>query len=226
MRKLRDLFHPNDARSRAFWSDRNAGNPEHVETWWNHRLHPSRQIPVETVASLPVQSVLEVGAAVGANLYELGRRRRFDMLAGTDLNLSMVEEARRRLAHLPDQPSRVEVADLSALPFPDKSFDATLCLVVLCCVGPRDIKRALREVLRVTRRYVVIADTYEESETASRMGGREDPYPNTMYWVRNYPRLLQSVAPGCNCTLRVLAEGERHGHVWAITVAELMAGRR
>ncbi len=46
------------------------------------------------------------------------------------------------------------VGDARELPFPDRSFDCTVCVTALCFIA--DERAALREMLRVTRRRLVL----------------------------------------------------------------------
>lgn len=57
-----------------------------------------------------------------------------------------------------------------ALPFPDRSFDLTLCVTALCFVP--DQRRALKEMLRVTRRCFAIGLLNRESLLYRKKAGR------------------------------------------------------
>ncbi|GAA1115562.1 class I SAM-dependent methyltransferase [Nocardiopsis composta] len=87
--------------------------------------------------------VLDIGAGTGKSLPDL---------AGAD-RVTAVEPAPGRRALLAerarDAPVPVEVADADAehLPYPDASFDAVCCVLMLCSVG--DPARALAEIRRV-----------------------------------------------------------------------------
>ena len=49
--------------------------------------------------------------------------------------------------------------------------------------------------------------------------GREDPYPNTMYWIRNYEPMLADVAVRRSVTL--LSAADQCGHINSISVYEM-----
>lgn len=89
--------------------------------------------------------VLEIGAGSGANLPHYGDRI-------TTLTLVEPDEARTDRMHARSpRPSDVELAVTGAerLPFPDGTFDAVVCTLVLCSVD--DLDATLAEVRRVLR---------------------------------------------------------------------------
>lgn len=89
--------------------------------------------------------MLDIGAGTGANLPHL---RAADRLVATEPDPAM---RARLMTKLDRALVPVEVVDAGAesLPFPDASFDAVLCTLVLCTVPDPD--RALREARRVLK---------------------------------------------------------------------------
>jgi ubiquinone/menaquinone biosynthesis C-methylase UbiE len=89
--------------------------------------------------------VLEVGVGTGKNLshYPSGVE-----LTAIDVSKAMLERARRRAEKLDISPS-FELADVTALPYPDDSFDTAVATAVFCSVA--DPVTGLREMARVTK---------------------------------------------------------------------------
>ncbi len=79
-----------------------------------------RRIADDLAATAPRgAAVLDVGTGPGVLLAELATRRPDLVLTGIDLSADMVATAARNLGTR----ATVQVADVTALPFPDRSFD-------------------------------------------------------------------------------------------------------
>jgi ubiquinone/menaquinone biosynthesis C-methylase UbiE len=106
-----------------------------------------RWMLAETVGPM----ILEVGCGHGHLARRLAQQRRWTVTA-TDLCLENVKVAGSQ----PQSGSRVDmaVANIGSLPFPDKSFDTTLCAHTLEHV--RDFERAVAELIRVTRQRLLV----------------------------------------------------------------------
>ncbi len=92
--------------------------------------------------------VLELGSGSGTVAEQLLARFPTIHLTATDVDPSMLDTARRRLASFGD---RVEVqqADATQLPFPDGSFDAVVSFIMLH--HTLQWEEALSEAVRVLR---------------------------------------------------------------------------
>jgi SAM-dependent methyltransferase len=107
--------------------------------------------------------ILEIGCGTGALLPELLSLGHADT-HGLDLNRDFLEVASRNA-----QEACLTCGDAHGLPYPENSFDLTLCHFLLLWVG-RPVS-VLREMMRVTRRGGVVAALAEPD-----YGGRID-YP-------------------------------------------------
>lgn len=96
-----------------------------------------------------VETILDVGCGDGAITNELNRHWK----------VTGVDSSRAALAHVTAE--AVE-AEASALPFPDKSFDLVLSSQMLEHLNADDYLRAVAEIRRVARRYVLISVPYRE----------------------------------------------------------------
>lgn len=92
--------------------------------------------------------VLEVGAGSGAMAAGLLDSHPDARMTVTDLDPKMMRSAATRLERFGPR-ARVQVADSTALPFADATFDAAVSFLMLHHVGRWD--EALREITRVVR---------------------------------------------------------------------------
>jgi ubiquinone/menaquinone biosynthesis C-methylase UbiE len=107
------------------------------------RLWPGR-LRARLLGEVPGR-VLDLGAGTGANLPYL---RAAAHVVACEPGAAMRALLRTRLGTCP-APVSVVAAAAERLPFPDGSFDAVVCTLVLCSVG--DLGRGLGEVRRVLR---------------------------------------------------------------------------
>ncbi|MDB5526933.1 MAG: methylase involved in ubiquinone/menaquinone biosynthesis [Devosia sp.] len=92
--------------------------------------------------------VLEVGCGTGSNLW-FAAREGFSV-AGIDGAASAIEYARQRFA-AEGLGGDLQVADFTALPFDDASFDLVIDRAALTCVGRSVLEASVAEIARVLR---------------------------------------------------------------------------
>lgn len=145
----------------------------------------------------PGEQLLDVGCGTGYFT------RRFARQAG--LQVTGLDSDPSRLAFARDKAMRGEryVAGTSErLPFPDRSFDRTVSITALCFM--RDERRALQEMLRVTRKRLVLgllnrhSLLYLEKGRGGGVGGYRGAHWHSAPEVR---RLFDGL-PVCNLELR------------------------
>jgi hypothetical protein len=178
--------------SRQWWTARDEVRST-VQGYWDSRESAARQIIAKTVAGLEGDRLLEIGCHAGPNLYACAKRKKFSRIAGTELSPQAMAFAKE---HLPPEIGPVEIVEARAdgLPFADESFDIVLSGAVLVCIGPDEIIASLEDIVRVGRRWIVLAEPYSARLRDGTATGRIDRYPNTTYWIRNYAALLKDHA--------------------------------
>jgi hypothetical protein len=202
--------------AKTWWRSRDRDDPGLIEFYWQSRHAPARRAIADAVEELDGHSLLEIGCHAGANLWAIGQVRSFDRLAGTDLSPTVLAEAHRRLA-AEGLAAELVLASADALPFGDKSIDIALTSVMLVCVGPEAIEASLDEILRVTRRWLVLCEPWSE-----RPGQHPDRHPETTYWIRDYRSLLAGRAELVG--VRHLPRAHHIGHLDSIAVFRLRQG--
>lgn len=205
--------------SKQWWKTRDEQQSS-AEGFWNQREHPARVAIGEEIAKLEGSSLLEVGCHAGPNLWAAAQRKKFDKIAGTELSPTILRYAIETLPERLGQTIHLYEASAERLPFRDGEFDTTLLSVVLCCIGPEEIQKSLDEVLRVTRRWIVIAEPHDDNPTHGTPLGSPDYYTNTTYWIRNYDVLLEGKAK--LASIRPLSRADQMGHIRSIMVFKLL----
>ena len=111
----------------------------------------TRSVARDVARDLPAGArILDVGCGPGQLAFELADRYAFDV-TGVDLDPRMIERATARAAahHGSTPPPTFLVADATALPFPDASFDVIVS--TLSTHHWDDVDAGLRDLARVVR---------------------------------------------------------------------------
>ena len=99
-------------------------------------------------------STIDVGCGIGNFLLELVRRNQFTTIVGMDFLQETMKIAHARSQYF----STVDFmqGDLLNIPFKDRSFDLTVCVNVLHHIHKEDFSKAIDELARITRKYLMI----------------------------------------------------------------------
>lgn len=175
-----------------------------------HNLHHT----VRGLFPLDVRRALEVGVGEGFSTA--------DVLAGTDvvsyggdLNLESVREARERYPHM-----GYAIFDATALPFPDGCVDLVYSLEVLEHIPQPE--RALHEMCRVSRRYVLISVPNEpvfriqrllSGKGLTRWGDHPEHVNHWSFW--GIQRLLRANG------LDIIAARSPFPFAWSVVLAQI-----
>jgi SAM-dependent methyltransferase len=151
-----------------------------------------RQLRPETGANL-----LDVGCGTGYFTRQLARQCRSGAV-GLDPNPCWIQFARAHRAG----GERYCRGPAESLPFADRSFDCTVSVTALCFVP--DVRRALREILRVTRRRFAIGMLNRHSLLYPEKGrhGGLGAYRGAQWHTASELRALFERLPAANLALR------------------------
>jgi len=133
----------------ALWWRKNPSACPYGQRFWVEAPHPliTRQRLRETLEPLAGERVLEIGPGTGYYSLDIaGWLAPGGELQLLDLQQEMLDHAMRRVA---ERGLGNVVADATALPFDDASFDAVVLTAVLGEIPDRDA--ALREIARVLK---------------------------------------------------------------------------
>ncbi|MBD3823129.1 MAG: class I SAM-dependent methyltransferase [Epsilonproteobacteria bacterium] len=103
--------------------------------------------------------VLDVGCAKGFMLYDLKRLYPEIEVRGIDISEYAISHAKEEIKEY------VQVGDARQLAFEDRSFDLVISITTLHNLERKDMKKALGEVMRVTKKDAFITlDAYRDEE--------------------------------------------------------------
>jgi ubiquinone/menaquinone biosynthesis C-methylase UbiE len=117
--------------------------------------HSAARFAAARASSLPSPTLLDAACGSGDLTRLQCRLLRPSRAVAVDLHPQTLAEARRQSGA-----EKIEwiVADITQLPFPDATFDLVTCHLALHHFAEADAVRVLRELRRVARRHVVVAD--------------------------------------------------------------------
>lgn len=121
--------------------------------------HPHRNLIMEVLKRMRFGSLIEVGCASGANLYRIHKEFPKVAIGGIDISHDAIETAKEIL---PDA-DVLEQSDITKIFLSDKSVDVVLSDMCFIYIDPLHINKAIKEVKRVARNYVVFLEFHSRS---------------------------------------------------------------
>lgn len=108
--------------------------------------------------------ILDIGCAKGFMLYDFARLIPGITVKGIDISKYAIENAKEEIRE------HLQVADARALPFEDNSFDLVISITTLHNLEKEDMKTALKEIMRVTKKDAFITlDAYRDEKEREKM---------------------------------------------------------
>lgn len=170
-RRKRDKF---IAVATTTYASRN--HRKHTTTNWFYRKHLESfyETLIEMIGETGCESLLDAGCGEGFVVDAVTKAFPDIKVTGIDVNEQAVEYAKERFG----EKARFRPGSVYKLPFSDKSFDTVLCSEVLEHLD--DPNRAMGELKRVARNYVVITVPHEPyfqwlNKLGRLLGVSEDP---------------------------------------------------
>ena len=166
------------------------------------KVVPYQRLVEHAVAGVPAtaRSLLDAGCGTG-NLLEAARAERPSLaLHGIDRSSAMLDRARRRVPGATFVEGDLDVA----LPWPDATFDAVVCINVLYAVT--DVERTVSELFRVLRPGGILIASGPGS--TAKLGPLVLEHARVTGWARTLP-LLGRLAALTGLNLYILFRGYR-----------------
>ncbi len=138
----------------------------------------------EFLNSLKVNNVLEVGCNIGNQLAML-QSQGFKNLYGIDISARVVEFAKTHTKNI-----NIIQGSAFVIPFKSSYFDLVFTSGVLIHVNPKDLKKAMKEVYRVSKKYIWGYEYYHPKHTAIDYRGNKN-----RLWKGDFARLYLKYFP-------------------------------
>lgn len=170
------------------WRTRHLYRRNWAEGYLDTVQHPHRSQIVDAVSDFaPIDSILEVGCASGANLVRLRACFPDARLLGIDINRRAIAIAGTYFAQQGDNNVSFFISRADHLNFPDASIDVVFTDAVLMFIAPDRIGKVLNELCRVARKGLVFNEYHcPGSDNGHFEGGR---------WVYDLVALLRQQLP-------------------------------
>ncbi|HKZ42278.1 MAG TPA: class I SAM-dependent methyltransferase [Candidatus Hodarchaeales archaeon] len=194
-------------KTRLYWILKGPYNPREFWQRWGEtfvdepmqrKIYKEHHWIIKKLKEQNPKTILEVGCGFGRNIrfiaenYPLNKDTGSDQrleIVGADFSDSMLTSAGRFLKGL-DQ-SRLKITtkktDVTNLPFKESSFDTVLSHGVLMHIKPDDIKKAVAEMVRVARKYIILI---EQNDNSMPLKNRSFQKMNYFSYAYPYKKLL------------------------------------
>lgn len=141
-------------QNKRYWANRKLGWQEYLNT----ADHPHRHFITNVLRQMNWGSLLEIGCGSGPNLANIAKNISNRQLGGVDINSEAIEIADKTF-----RGGWFRVGSAEDMMMSDKSSDVILSDAFLIYVGPFKIRKYLKEIRRVARKYVVLCEYHNKS---------------------------------------------------------------
>lgn len=151
---LRGIFTTTKSQT-EYWKTRKVDwEKQYFDTW----QHPHRKAIAGVLNTFPWMSLFEIGCAGGANLQAITQYFPGRQIGGIDVNYEGLKFCADKW------PKGIfRLGSAIDCPMSDDSLDVILTDMTLIYVGPKDIDKAISEIKRVGRSYVVLCEFHSDS---------------------------------------------------------------
>ena len=189
LRKIKRFFDflIGDKSDEIYWRYRSFFKSDWREDYidLNPEIDPRRKILLNKLTHLNlINSILEVGCANGINLRMINKKIPGIELEGFDINKKALSDGVNILKR--ENISNITLKHQSAKnlgSYDTGQFDVVFCDAVLMYIGPNNINQALKEMVRISKKSVIICEQHNNG--------------NSFYedkWVHNYDILLKNIS--------------------------------
>lgn len=153
---------PKLASQKKYWKDRGQVYMEEIlKSGYLEREVFFQDMLVDFLKTIEFDSFFEAGCGFGWNVKRVRDEFPHARVGGVDFSISQLENSK---TYLENTPIRVANGDNCHLPYKDNAFDVGFSLGVFMNIHPDKIGSALREIVRVSKKYIIHLE-YDETHT-------------------------------------------------------------
>ncbi len=157
-----------------------------VEYTDRNKIDPSLRLNAfkDILSDLKIKNILEVGCNVGHNLISISKLGRFNLVGVEPLSYA-IEKGR-------EMSNKIAILEGDAfnLPFKDGYFDLVFTAGVLIHIHSKDLGKAIDEMYRVSKKYILIIEYFADEETVISYHGSMNAL-----WKRNFEKIFLNKYP-------------------------------
>lgn len=166
---------------------------DNIETirahWKERRSHTRNYFLHDKIINFNPGSILEIGSSCGNILFLLAQSLPSAKIVGIEINPVAVEYGNANLRENNIFNVTLEHGTVEHLSkFSDKSFDVVFSSAVLMYVRPEDIKNVLNNMVRISKKGVLLLEMHEDNQ--KKYLGEFYPPSN---WKRDYRRIFNEL---------------------------------
>lgn len=161
-----------------YWKNRKIDWTQAYLSTWDH---PHRRLLIDILKRLEWFSLWEVGVGGGPNLIKIVKEMPGRQLGGSDVNEDAVALASQTFAG-----GRFKVAPAHDILLSDNAVDLVLSDATLLYYSPLDVGKAIKEMVRIGRNYIVLCELYEPN-----LWKRIKYVFKKGYYLHDYKKLLE-----------------------------------
>lgn len=157
---------PKLKEQKSYWLKRGPSYmSDFLESGFHDREVFFQNMLIDALRRVEFDSFFEAGCGFGWNLRRVKEDFPDVRVGGLDFSEGQLANARKYLAGLPVEPV---FGDNCAMPFPDDHFDVGFSLGVFMNIHASQIESALREMVRVSKKYIIHLE-YDENHTTEEL---------------------------------------------------------
>lgn len=178
LKNIKDQYNPD-----KFWQE---WGKTFINDPIQRKLYPQHKWILKILNYEKPKTLVEVGCGFGRNIkYILENYPHPLAITGMDVSSTMLANAKKYLKdYLKSKNAKIKLkrASILDLPFPNSSLDLVLCHGTLMHVEPANIKQAISEIIRISRKTIIVV---EENDSIKSLNGK--PYQKINYYTYTYP---------------------------------------